>query len=103
MTDKVDLTPREGLSDFWIHFAGLDSVPGGGGVMVRFDIVKVKEKRDEHQATLAFYVPPQDDGVSGAIGRGFDQVIDAMRQMIVFADAARQHYKKEAALLRSAK
>ncbi|MCK9913068.1 hypothetical protein MXD81_28210 [Microbacteriaceae bacterium K1510] len=95
-----DLTPCDGLSDFWVHFAGLDAIERGGGATVRFDLVRVQEKRDEHQATLTFYVPPADDGVSGAIARGYDQLIDAMRQMIVFADASRQHYKKEAALIR---
>ena len=98
-----DLTPREGLSDFWFHFAGLDSVEGSGGAMVRFNIVRLRNKQEEHHATLTFYVPPESDGVAGVIARGFDQAIDAMRQMVFFADVGRQAYRKEASLVRPSK
>jgi hypothetical protein len=90
----TDLTPMEGISDYWVEFDGLDTVKGSGGAYVRFRMVRVKGQTDERQATFSFWVEPENDGVDGLIGRGFDQLIDAMRQMIFQADTMRSAYKK---------
>jgi hypothetical protein len=94
---ESDITQKEGISDFWVEFDGLDSVHGSGDSIVRFRIIRIVSGHEEPQATLAFHVQALNDGLNGQIARAYDALIDAMRQMTFHADQMRAHYRKEAA------
>jgi hypothetical protein len=95
MTDS-SLTPREGLSDFWIEFEKLEAA-GRGDSVITFRIIRLDDGQERFQANLSFHVSAENDGASGQIARAYDLAIDAMRQMIFQADQVRAVYRKEAA------
>lgn len=86
-----DLSAREGISDYTIELAGLDNV-GLGAVTVRFNVVRMNDELSFPQATLSFTVGPENDGLEGAVGRAYDKLILALRQMLYHAAVGRAEY-----------
>jgi hypothetical protein len=89
-----DITPTDGISDYWIEMKGLDKKRNGA--VVSFEIIRVINGLDEHQATLNFSVQSQSDGLNGLIARAHDDLVAALRQMLYTADTMRQSYKTSA-------
>jgi len=97
-----DLSPRQGISDHFVNVAGLDNI-GHGSAAIRFKMYTSRDGAEETVATLVFKVPPRNDGMEGMVARGYDELIDALRQMLFQAAAARKQYKRRAELYAAAK
>jgi hypothetical protein len=92
--DKVDITPTDGVSNYWIEFAGFDKPYRSTGANIRFDIIEQDGKKDHYRATLSFPVAAADDGLHGMIARAHDDLIDALRQMLFSSDKMRSYYRE---------
>jgi hypothetical protein len=100
--DLGDITPGNGLSDYSVGVAGLDNL-GQGSAAIRFRLYTARDGVEQTRATLAFTVPPGDDGMEGMVARGYDELIGALRQMLYQAALSRKQYKRRAELYSSAK
>ncbi len=101
-SDLGDLSPGEGLSSLSIGVDGLDNL-GQGSAAIRFKLYTNQDGAKQTLATLAFQVEPGDDGMEGMVARGYDALIDALRQMLMEAALSRKQYKKRAELYATAK
>src|SRR4029079_17077419 len=100
--DLGDLSPGNGLSAYSVGVAGLDNL-GHGAASIRFKVFTSEDGVEQTTATLAFKVTPGDDGMEGMVARGYDDLVDALRQMLYQAALARKQYKKRAQLYATAK
>ncbi len=100
--DLGDLSPRTGLSDYFVDVAGLDNL-GHGNAAIRFKLFRSKDGADQPAATLAFAVLPGNDGMEGMVARGYDELIAALRQMLHQAATGRKQYRRRADLYAAAK
>ncbi len=100
--DLGDLSPGNGLSDYSVGVAGLDNL-GQGAAAIRFKLCRSRDGEEQTVATLAFEVPPGNDGMEGMVARGYDDLVDALRQMLYQAALSRKQYKKRAELYAMAK
>ena len=92
-----DLTPADGISDYWIEFAGMDAVPGNGGAYFRFNVSEHPVgAQDQPRGTLTFFEAAQNDGLDGMLLRAHDSLVNALRRMLYVADKQRGAYRAKA-------
>jgi hypothetical protein len=102
MADLGDLSPGNGLSEYSVGVAGLDNL-GQGRAAIRFKLYTCRNGVEQTMATLTFEVPPGNDGMEGMVARGYDGLIDGLRQMLYQAALSRKQYRKRADLYAAAK
>lgn len=61
--------PRDGISDLFVEFDGLDAIRGSGDSIVRFRIVRLQDGEESNVAMLPFHVRAEDDGLKGQTTR----------------------------------
>lgn len=91
-----DLTPRDGLTDLHVRFAGLTPTASNGAV-VRFELVDAKRIIGE----ITIGVSPQPEGtIDAMVTSAYAGLRDIMRQWLHEANAGYRTYSKRQTPLR---
>ncbi|HLY56765.1 MAG TPA: hypothetical protein VKS60_14475 [Stellaceae bacterium] len=90
----IDLSPRDGLSDVWVEFDGLDRHVEGADADVRFRFIHREDGINHLLSTIAFPIEAQADGIEGQIVRGYDKLIAMLRQALWSASIEQTGYTR---------
>jgi hypothetical protein len=86
--------PRDGISNLFIEFDGLDRVRGSADLIVRFEIVRLEDGVETSLAILPFPIPALADGMEGQMARAWLAVENALKQMTLHAEKIGESYRK---------
>ena len=96
MATEYDLSPKDGISNYWVSFDGLDVVRSDPRrAVIRFRMFTQEGGRTEDLCQLKFKMEPGKGGVRDMIARTHDELVAALRQMLYAADTMRRVYKSE--------
>jgi len=96
MSDVPDrLVPRDGLTNSYIKFVGLDAAGDAGAAVVRFDM---HNENGTHIGTFRVVAGPTKNGsIDQMVSRAHRQMCDVLRQWLYMTDKMAQAYEKREA------